>query len=168
MPESTSGPPPQSPGQVIAPVRPPTFLLPKTAGKAAESPEAKIYLSWGGEIYGPATVEEVAAGIRTSWFESGALYWHETLEEWKPVAEFPDSAPAARTNWQRVTAGDLPAAPSLPVSQGMHHQRHRKRHQRGSRSRRSAKAQSGRALIFGFVILAVLATVLILVLLMQV
>lgn len=76
-------------------LRPPDFLLPKSELPSARrrSGDPEIYLSWGGEVYGPATVAEVVKGVRTSWFEEGALYWCEGRSDWSPVTEFPDIAP---------------------------------------------------------------------------
>lgn len=134
-----------------AALRPADFLLPKAGASAAARGDAQIYLSWGGEIYGPATGEEIAAGLRASWFEEGALFWHEGLEDWKPVTEF--SFPArrpAQDSWPRVVASDVPSAPSLP---------------RAGRAAKAGKPKPqplgghGRAIVFGFVLLAVLLTV---------
>jgi hypothetical protein len=138
------------------------------AGKPAEGRQGKIYLSWGGEIYGPAGAEEVLAGIRASWFESGALYWHEGLEEWRPLTDFPDSTPPNRGDWQRVPARDMPSAPSLPVSRGEGTERHRRRRHRGSRMKNTGMGVGSRAFIIGIVFFAVLLTALILLLLMQI
>lgn len=75
-------------------LRPPDFLLPKSDLPAARrrSGDPEIYLSWGGEVYGPAAVAEVVKGVRTSWFEEGTLYWFEGRSDWRPVGEFPDIA----------------------------------------------------------------------------
>ena len=96
-----------------SPPRPAAAQLPGTAQPRGP---AAIYLSWGGEIYGPSSREEVVAGIRTSWFEQGTLYWHEGLDEWNPVHEFPISAESAGNDdgGRRVKTAELPTAPSLP------------------------------------------------------
>jgi hypothetical protein len=155
-------------GQSSPSVRPPDFLLPKASGKVAEGRHRKIYLSWGGEIYGPATEEEVLAGIRASWFEGSAIYWHEGLEEWKPLADFPDSTPPTRGDWQRVAARDMPSAPSLPVVRSSGSGGHRRRRQRGSRVRAAGIGRGNRTFVVGIVFFAVLLTALILFLLMRV
>ncbi len=73
--------------------RPPDFLLPKAdAASRRRHGEPGIYLSWGGEVYGPAAVGDVISGVRTSWFADDALFWFEGQTEWRPVAEFPDVA----------------------------------------------------------------------------
>jgi len=167
MPEIDSGLASAEP-QRSPPVRPPDFLLPKISGKTAEARQGKIYLSWGGEIYGPAATEEVLAGIRASWFENGALYWHEGLEEWKPLADFPQSAPPTRGDWQRVAARDMPPAPLLPVTGNGGTGRHRRRRQRGSRVRAAGVGRSSRVFVIAIAFFAVLLTALILLLLMQV
>ena len=149
---------------------PPSFPLPKATGKGPEEKGAKIYLSWGGEVYGPASAEEVITGLRTSWFESGSLYWHEGLEHWKPLAEFPQPDPGLARSWQRVAAKEMPAAPSLPVTQSQRkasHKGERRRRQRRSKARSGGNGSTGRKLVLGFALLAVLATVLIILLLMM-
>lgn len=167
MPEIDTGLASVVTGQTPPSVRPPDFLLPKASGKLAEGRHGKIYLSWGGEIYGPASEEEILSGIRASWFESGALYWHEGLEEWKPLAGFPDSTPPTRGDWQRVAARDMPSAPSLPVARSSGSAGPRRRRQRGSRARAARSGRGSRAFIVGIVLFAVLLTALILLLLMQ-
>jgi len=127
-----------------------------------------IFLSWAGGIYGPATPEEVANGIRTSWFEKDALYWHEGLEDWKPVYEF--LLPTGQTaDWTTRTVDSPPSAPKLPAqsrqSKSGHHERRRPRK---SKTRARKLDRRGRALFFGIALIAVLLTVGILLLLMQV
>jgi len=168
MPEVDTGLARFAAAQDPPPVRPPDFLLPKSAGKLAEGRQAKVYLSWGGEIYGPASTEEVLAGIRASWFEASALYWHEGLAEWTPLASFPDSAPPTRGDWQRVAARDMPSAPSLPTAKNRGTGRNHRRLHRDSRVRGAGISRSSRIFVIGFVVFAVLLTALILLLLMQV
>lgn len=73
--------------------RPPDFLLPKAEGPTRRRlGEPDIYLSWGGQVYGPAAVDDVIAGVRTSWFEDDALFWFEGQTDWLPVGTFPDLA----------------------------------------------------------------------------
>lgn len=92
------------PSPSLATVRPPDFVLPRAEGVVRNRPgETLVYVTWGGEIYGPATPEEVLAGIRSSWFEDSAHFWFEGREEWTPVGEFPrimekwrDRLPATR------------------------------------------------------------------------
>jgi hypothetical protein len=72
-------------------IRPPDFLLPNSEQSAARkrAGEPDIYLSWGGQIYGPAGADEVIAGVRSSWFEPDTLYWFEGQTDWRPVGEYP-------------------------------------------------------------------------------
>ena len=72
-------------------IRPPDFFLPNVEKSAARKREGEpdIYLSWGGQIYGPAGSEDVIAGVRSSWFEPDTLYWFEGQADWRPVGEFP-------------------------------------------------------------------------------
>lgn len=70
--------------------RPPDAQLPDSAGAKRLRPgERAVYLSWGGQVFGPANPREVLAGLRASSFEKGALFWFEGQPEWRPVAEFP-------------------------------------------------------------------------------
>jgi hypothetical protein len=135
---------------------------------ASKISKARIFLSWGGEIFGPATPEEVANGIRTSWFEQSALYWHEGLEEWKPVYEFAISGDQPM-DWSNRKLAKAPSAPDLPAASIRE-----KRSAGGRRKPKKSQRQSrklgrrGRVIFFGIALLAVLLTVAILLLLMQV
>jgi len=131
--------------------------------------KACIFLSWAGEIYGPATDEEVANGVRTSWFEQGALYWYEGLDEWKPVYEFVlpgNEPPADNLGTRKVDAA--PTAPDLPGGSKDRIPRSRARRPRASRPDSRRLGGSGRTIVFGAALLAVLVTVGILLLLMLV
>lgn len=127
-----------------------------------------IYLSWNGEIYGPATETEIIAGIRTSSFEEGTLYWHESLDEWRELSSFPfDSGGAPPGPWTPLAGGLLPVAPSLPATAQSKQSQGRKKAPRHGKSGRAVPLdRRGLAIVFGFVLLAVLLTVGILLLLM--
>jgi len=135
---------------------------------ASKNAKACIFLSWGGEIYGPATPEEVANGIRTTWFEQEALYWHEGLTEWKPVYEFviPGNQP---TDWSNRKLTAAPSAPDLPATpkREKHSTKGRRRPQKANRQSRKLDLR-GRAIFFAIALLAILLTIGILLLLMQV
>ena len=162
--------------------RPPDNFLPAHAQNATRraAGEPEIFLSWGGAIYGPARADEVAAGVRTSWFEKETLFWFEGQTEWRPVDEFPQLHEGGHHTLAARRIGTPPdEAPPLPP--------------RGSRSaarpsgaktryagRRSAKSGSsrrkrgrgrpsklGRLLVFGVILLGVALTVALLFLLMQ-
>ena len=126
-----------------------------------------IYLSWGGKVYGPSSRDEVMAGIRTAWFEHDALYWHEGLDQWKPVGEFPLSAEDAKKNAAHgVKAGAVPAAPSLPTTAPQDRRpRGNSRRSRGPRPGSQRLGGKSKTIVFGFALLAVLLTVGILLLL---
>jgi len=151
---------------------------PKTSGSPAapklpgsgkpRGPKANIYLSWGGETYGPATPEEVANGIRTSWFEEDTVYWHEGLEEWKPVNQFPVASGTKTGEVRPLTKSRTsPPAPEIPPANLATTAGTRKKSRRGrspkSPSRR--RGLEGRAMFLVFALLAVLLTVGILLLL---
>lgn len=133
--------------------------------------EPKIFLCWGGEIYGPSSPEEIINGLRTSWFEVDAFYWHEGMPEWKPIAEF--SASSARQtpikNWTDQRIAVAPQAPELPSSE----EKNASSRARGSRAGSSKKrthrpGHPGAAVIIGFAFLGVLLTVGIIIILMLV
>lgn len=129
-----------------------------------------IYLSWGGKVYGPSTRDEVMAGIRTAWFEHDALYWHEGLDQWKPVGEFPVSfEDTKKFAADGLRAGAVPAAPTLPATAPEEPRpRGNSRRTRGSRPGSRRLGGKGRTIVFGLALLAVLLTVGILLLLMLV
>lgn len=161
--------------------RPPSELLPAHAQKAARTGngDTDIFLSWGGAIYGPARAEEVAAGVRTAWFEQDTLFWFEGQAEWLPVSEFPPLQEGGHHTLAGRRVGSAPDdAPPLPSAapRSLHSARTRRRHA----GRRSAKSGSsrrkggrgrpsklGRVLVFGAFLLAAAATVALLFLLMQ-
>lgn len=92
--------------------RPPDAVLPE-ASRARRAGDAYIYLSWGGVVYGPATSSEVLAGVRSSWFEDDALFWHDGLTHWSPVTDF--SASANRSG-QPTESRTKTTQPELPVA----------------------------------------------------
>lgn len=148
-------------------IQPADFLLPRSAQHRGA--RAKVYLSWGGEIYGPATRDEVLSGLRAAWFDDAALYWYEGLEEWRPVAEFGASAhELLRDDWPRVGAAELPAAPSLPARGTTPRPNKLERDPRTPKPPPRGLGGYGRAMVVGFVLLAVLLTVGIILLLMLV
>lgn len=143
-------------------IRPPDFLLPnaeKTAARKREG-EPDIYLSWGGQIYGPAGSEDVIAGVRSSWFEPDTLYWFEGQTDWRPVGEFSGLSGDLFKEPQAETA--YAEAPSETA--------HEENRELNSRRRRKGKsvaprAPSGRAMkntsrwiILGFSLLAIALT----------
>lgn len=160
------------------PFRPPHFFLPRKlhGSDRARGDGAQIFLSWDETIYGPASAEEVMAGLRASWFEDEALFWFEGQADWLPVDEFPavlESVP--RTLATRRPGAEPQAAPPLPPASGekpSHPGRRRRRHHRkegGKSSRRGARhGRTGRRLVFGIILLAAVVTVALIFLLMQV
>lgn len=162
--------------------RPPDELLPAHAKKAPrpEKGEKEIFLSWGGAIYGPARAEEVAAGVRTSWFEKGTLFWFEGQTEWLPVSEFPGlhegghhTLAARRVGAAPDEAPPLPSGetrPSPRSSSGTRTRHAGRRSSKSGSSRRKGRGRPsklGRLLVFGVFLLAAVATIALLFLLMQ-
>ena len=168
-----------TPGQPEGlPFRPPDFFLPrKLQGSArARGDGGQIFLSWDETIYGPASPDEVMAGLRAHWFEDEALFWFEGQAEWRPVGEFPTVIESGlRTPAARRTSAEPQTAPPLPPARGeksSHPGRRRRRHHRkegGKSPRRGARhGRTGRHLVFGIILLAAVATVALIFLLMQV
>jgi len=92
-------------------IAPPIFMLPE-ANRSRRSGNAAVYLSWGGEVYGPATGSEVCDGIRTSWFEEDTVFWYEGMIEWRPLTEF--SAPTNRSR-PEAEPGKIRPRPDTPM-----------------------------------------------------
>lgn len=131
-----------------------------------------VFLSWAGQVYGPATEADVIAGIRASCFESGTLYWHEGLDEWRDLSLFPADlahdkpAPATPLGSVRLLADSSlhrPTAPGKPSKE-----REKSMSQPIKAERLNTLNWRGMAFVAGFAFTAVLLTVGILFLLMLV
>lgn len=124
----------------------------------------RIFLSWGGQIYGPASAEEVTAGIRASSFEKETLFWHDGLEEWRPLLDFsppgPVSASEVRPGRLR---GSEPQIPGLPARTG---RRKTRKKPRGSAPASRRLGRGNRLIFLGIALLAAMLMVGILLLLM--
>ena len=77
------------PGTPGPQLRPPDFMLPKSERHADRSGGAKagLYVSSGGQTYGPSTPREVVASVRTGYFNEDAVFWVESRNEWRPLTE---------------------------------------------------------------------------------
>lgn len=134
--------------------------------QADRGTRARIFLSWNGEIYGPATDQEVMKGVRTSWFDEGALYWHEGMDDWKPVYEFKSSGKKQHPeNWSNRKVAPPLNAPSLS---GQSSRRARANRSSTSKPRPRKGERQNLLLVAAFTLLAVVLTVGILLLLMLV
>jgi len=122
----------------------------------------EIYLSWRGEVYGPAGCEEVLAALRTSWFEEETHFWFEGLPVWQPIEAFPEI-------WQegphslatRPLAEPPPSAPALRMKPSPGNgatPRDQPPIYRGRGSRRHSKRRSW-LVVAAFVLLAIAVTV---------
>lgn len=160
-------PAPPAPKTPRSPLRPPDFLLPQADKSAARQRkgEPDVYISWGGQIYGPTGVDEVVKGVRTSYFEEDALFWFESRDEWRPVSELPalfeestaDLPTAARLH-PTPSEGIKPAWPGTRNRSSSSGERRRRRSHR-SRATKPTRAQvGGRLIVIAAALLAVLLT----------
>lgn len=99
----------------VQPLRPQNSLLRRSDYSAAKRRpgEPEIYLSWEGEVYGPAAPEDVRAGIRVSYYEEGTTFWHEGMIEWLPLKEFPETFAAQTQKRPAPRPGPSPTAETV-------------------------------------------------------
>lgn len=171
-PENMPAPPaPETPRSAV---RPPDFLLPQADKSAARKRkgEPDVYVSWGGQIYGPTAIEDVIRGVRTSYFEEDALFWFENREEWRPVSELPGLF--GETPSELPAAARLHPAPSEAIKPAWPGARTRPSSTAGERRRRSRRSRpgkksrtqiGGRLIVIAAVLLAVVFTAALLLLL---
>lgn len=135
-----------------------------------------MFLSWGGEIYGPAGVEDVLAGIRSAWFEEDAMFWFEGQEAWLPVGDFPSLVESAQPGESPPsnTAVALETPPGAPMespakqpSRSPRSSRRRGTPKKPKPGKRPGLGKRGLLIVLGFTLLAVGLTVGVLLLLMQ-
>lgn len=159
-----------SPASSGAVARPPDFLLNSEEKSAARrrAGEPDIYLSWGGEVYGPAGTEEVLAGLRAAWFEEDATFWFEGQDGWLPIADFPsvDLMPSRPAPAESLPSETIPG--HAPEPQPATRSRRRGNARKPKSARRPRLGGRGVVIVLAFVVLAVSFTVGILLLLMQV
>ena len=164
-PENMPAPPaPKTPRSAL---RPPDFLLPQADKTAARkrSGEPDVYVSWGGQIYGPTAVEDVIKGVRTSYFEEDALFWFESRDEWRPVSELPalfeeSSAelPTAARLHPAPSEGITPAWPGARKRPSSAGERRRRRSHRNRAAKPTRAQVGGRLIVIAAVLLAVVLT----------
>lgn len=70
--------------------------------------EPEIYLSWDGAVYGPAAPDDVRAGMRASYYDESTTFWHEGLDEWRSLAEFPENFAARNAGRPAPRTGPNP------------------------------------------------------------
>jgi len=160
-------PAPPAPKTPRSPLRPPDFLLPQADKMAApkRSGEPDVYVSWGGQIYGPTAVEDVIKGVRTSYFEEDALFWFESRDEWRPVSELPalfedpsaDVPTAARLH-PAPSEGITPAWPGARKRPSSAGERRRRRSHRNRAAKPTRAQVGGRLIVIAAVPLAVVLT----------
>jgi hypothetical protein len=164
-PENMPAPPaPKTPRSAL---RPPDFFLPQSDKSAARkrNGEPDVYVSWGGQIYGPTAVEDVIKGVRTSYFEEDALFWFESRDEWRPVSElsalFEESSaelPTAARLHPAPSEGVKPAWPGARKRSSSAGERRRRRSHRNRASKATRAQIGGRLIVIAAVLLAVVLT----------
>lgn len=163
-------------------IRPPDFLLPASEkGSPTRRGGAHLYVSSGGQIYGPATADEAIAGLHSGYFDKDALFCPEASDDWRPLAELtaegaepspsrPDTSrlvlpPPVRRSVPPAGGASHPEVTSKPRSTGRHssqvspgaHSGRRRRRER-SNAPRGRRNLVGRLIVLGAVLLAVLIT----------
>ena len=163
------------PGTPGPQLRPPDFMLPKSERHADRSGGAKagLYVSSGGQTYGPSTPREVVASVRTGYFNEDAVFWVESRNEWRPLTELaqhvelppPSVEPAHLELPPRIPLHAPPTQAVTPKWPGA--RRRSSTSPRGERRRRDRKGRpakapkgrlAGRLIVFGAILLAILIT----------
>lgn len=155
--------PPDHKGTAAA-LRPPDFLLPQTERRPARSAdEPEIYVAWGGQVYGPAGVEDVLSGVRTAYFGEEAMFWFEGRDEWRPVEELRECLRERNTRLPEAATRHAP--PSEPIRPRWPGTRNsdastgeRRRRRKGGSSRSSRRRLAARLIVIGAVLLAIAIT----------
>lgn len=153
-----------NPEQSPAPpkIRPPDFLLPNSEQSAARkrAGEPDIYLSWGGQVYGPAGADDVVAGVRSSWFQPDTLYWFDGQADWRPVGEFPGLS--GESEAEQTDASGISDPPSETADENIGAKNKRRRRKGKSVAPRApsghAMKNTSRWIILGFSLLAIALT----------
>jgi len=160
-------PAPPATGDAAPVLRPPDFLLPQSERSTARrrSGEPEIYVSWGGQIYGPAAVDDVLTGVRTAYFESDSLFWFEGQPGWRPVEELEDlfaedsvELPATANRHDPPAEPIRPAWPGSGSSSGRRRRRKSKPGRTNRHSRSSRSSLAGRLIVIAAVLLAIAIT----------
>lgn len=139
--------------------RPPDFLLPNAESSTARrrNGEPDIFVSWGGEVYGPTGPDDILARLKATWFEPDAAFWFEGQESWRPLKDFAEIYQSAKPATPLVSEAEIETKSPLPAEQPRSSSRRKRR--RGARHSTEAKSPSRLWIVIGFVALATLATV---------
>jgi hypothetical protein len=157
-------------------------MLPKSERHAERSGGAKagLYVSSGGQTYGPSTPREVVASVRTGYFNEDAVFWVESRNEWRPLTELaqhvelpppsvepahlelPPRIPLHAPPTQAVTpkwpgAGRRSSTSSASSSSSPRGER-RRRDRKGRPGKPPKGRLAGRLIVFGIILLAILIT----------
>ena len=179
LPETPLNTPPGTPGPRL---RPPDFMLPKSERHPEHSGGAKagLYVSSGGQTYGPSTPREVVASVRTGYFNEDAVFWVESRNEWRPLTELaqhvelppPSVEPAHLELPPRIPLHAPPTQAVTPkwpgagrrsstssASSSFSPRGERRRRDRKGRPGKPPKGRlAGRLIVFGIILLAILIT----------
>ncbi|MBU3664934.1 MAG: DUF4339 domain-containing protein [Chthoniobacterales bacterium] len=155
----------EGPAVPIQPPRPQESLLRRGDQSASKrkAGEPEIYLSWGGTVYGPAAPDDVRAGVRASYYDESTTFWHEGMDEWRPLGEFPENFAAKTSSRPGPRPGPGPKAES-----SAHREKKRGRSKPAKPPKPRAAVNYGLWIVLLFCLLAIGATVGIILLLMLV
>jgi hypothetical protein len=139
--------------------RPPDFLLPNAENSAARrrNGEPDIFVSWGGEVYGPTGPDDILAGLKAAWFEPDAAFWFEGQSAWLPVKDFAEIYQLAKP--PTPPASDSVSETKLPQLADQPRSSSRRKRRRGARHSTDAKSPRRLWIVIGFIALAGIATV---------
>jgi hypothetical protein len=117
----------------------------------------EIYLTYEGEVRGPAPVEDVQAGRRTSFYPDDTTFWFEGRADWAPLDEF-DAALAAHAEKEGRKAAALAAQIREWRTSGDGRKRRRRHHKGGRTPRPPQGKQRGYLVVVAAVLAAVILT----------
>lgn len=118
----------------------------------------EIFLTYEDEVRGPASVEDVKAGRRTSFYPEDTTFWFEGRADWAPLEEF-DAALSAHAEQEARKAAALASQIREWRTSGDGQRRRRRRHHRGGRTPRPPQGkQRGYLVVVALVLAAVLLT----------
>ncbi len=130
---------------------------PRDIGPRRRFGEPQIFLSWGGEVYGPVTADEILAGKHSASFDANALYWFEGREEWRPIAEFSEATvvTSVKSDSETTVNQNAPAEQAEGKSKRRRGKHSRRHHTVSLRDPSTRRGSHNIGIIFAFALLAV-------------